>query len=60
MFSVPEEDEVSMVSRSVIGIKSMKMLRKISEGNCLEQAISRKRKRREVLSPEAEDAKSEQ
>ena len=60
MFSVPEEDEVSMVSRSVMGSKSTKMLSKLSEGSCEEHAKASKSSRREVLSPEAEDAMCEQ
>ena len=60
MFSVPEEDEVSMVSRSVMGSKSTKMLSKFSEGIYEEQARASKSSRSEIFSPEAEDVMSEQ
>ena len=60
MFSVPEEDEVSMVSRSVMGSKSTKMLSKFSEGSRQEQARASKSSRSEIFSPEAEEAMSEQ
>ena len=61
MFSVAEEDDVlSSISQSVMGTKSTKMLSKLSERSCEEPVKVSKSKSREVLSPEAEDAKSEQ